>query len=225
MSRWHTLLRLNARRARVGLRPTVGFGPVLRIPGTAESEGPANPKDVVSTRSTDRRYNLSDFAEYLDDAAIPDPQAQEKAAREWAERFADKPLVINTDARIPQEMLDGWMAADMRFKNTWLRQRHDLKDQSQSGYDLALAAFGDRGRSDRAADRGPDHSPPEPVRKKPADAPGLLPADHRHGVPAQSRRPDAPAALPGASTLPAPRPVTAAPPGAPGAPGAGGCDE
>jgi hypothetical protein len=39
-------------------------------------------------------------------------------------------------------MLDGWMAQDMRFRNTWLRQRHDLKDQSQSGYDLALADFG-----------------------------------------------------------------------------------
>ena len=30
----------------------------------------------------------------------------------------------------------------MRFRNTWFRQRHDLKDQSQSGYDLALADFG-----------------------------------------------------------------------------------
>lgn len=34
------------------------------------------------------------------------------------------------------------MRIDMRFKNTWLRQRHDLRDQSQSGYDLALADFG-----------------------------------------------------------------------------------
>jgi hypothetical protein len=42
-------------------------------------------------------------------------------------------LVINIDARIPQELLDGWLARDLRFKNTWLRQRHDLKDQSQSG--------------------------------------------------------------------------------------------
>ncbi len=30
----------------------------------------------------------------------------------------------------------------MRFRNTWLRQRHDLKDQSNSGYDMALACFG-----------------------------------------------------------------------------------
>jgi hypothetical protein len=34
------------------------------------------------------------------------------------------------------------MAIDMRFKNTWLRQRHDLKDQTSSGYDLALTDFG-----------------------------------------------------------------------------------
>jgi hypothetical protein len=114
----------------------------LRIPGTRNLKDPANPKDVVVHSFTDRQYNPSDFTQYLDDAAIPDAQAQENAAREWAERFADKPLLINTDARIPQEMLDGWMAADMRFKNTWLRQRHDLRDQSQSGYDLALAYFG-----------------------------------------------------------------------------------
>jgi hypothetical protein len=31
---------------------------------------------------------------------------------------------------------------DPRFKKTWLHQREDLKDQSQSGYDLALANFG-----------------------------------------------------------------------------------
>ncbi|HYP14126.1 MAG TPA: hypothetical protein VEQ63_09395, partial [Bryobacteraceae bacterium] len=31
---------------------------------------------------------------------------------------------------------------DKRFEKTWLRQREDLKDQSQSGYDMALAGFG-----------------------------------------------------------------------------------
>jgi hypothetical protein len=102
----------------------------------------SKPKEVTLHTATDRRYNLSDFEEYLDDAEIPDPEAEEKATCEWAERFADKPLVVNIDARIPQEMLDGWMATDLRFRNTWLHQRHDLKDQSQSGYDMSLAAFG-----------------------------------------------------------------------------------
>lgn len=91
---------------------------------------------------SDRRYNLSDFEEFLDEAGIPDQEAQEKAAREWAGKFAETPLVVDTNTRIPPEMLDAWMRDDPRFRNTWNRQRHDLKDQSQSGYDLALACFG-----------------------------------------------------------------------------------
>lgn len=142
VARWHTLLCLNASSRGWAYDRLSDLARILRIPGTQNLKDPANPKDVLVHSFTDRRYNLSDFEEYLDSTAIPDPQAQEKAAQEWAERFADKHLVIDTAARIPQEMLDGWMAGDLRFKNTWLRQRHDLKDQSQSGYDLALAHFG-----------------------------------------------------------------------------------
>ena len=143
VTRWHTMLHRNSAVRGWAYDRLSDLARVLRIPGTINHKDPANPKDVVVHSLSDARYNLSDFAEFLDDSAIPDPEAQEKSTREWAERFADKPpLVININARIPQEMLDGWMAADMRFKNTWHRQRHDLKDQSQSGYDLALADFG-----------------------------------------------------------------------------------
>jgi hypothetical protein len=142
VSRWHTLLCLNASSRGWAYDRLSDLARILRIPGTQNLKAPANPKEVVVHSFTDRRYNLSDFEEYLDAAAIPDLQAQGKAAREWAERFTDTPLVINADAAIPQEMLDRWIATDMRFKNTWQRQRHDLKDQSQSGYDLALANFG-----------------------------------------------------------------------------------
>jgi hypothetical protein len=42
------------------------------------------------------------------------------------------------------------MAVNPRFKKTWLLQREDLKDQSPSGYDLALANFGlEAGLSDQ----------------------------------------------------------------------------
>jgi hypothetical protein len=142
VARWSTLLCLNASSRGWVFDRLFDLARVMRIPGTQNLKDPANPKDVVIHSLTDRRYNLSDFTQYLDDAAIPDQETQEKAAREWAGRFADAPLVINADARIPQEQLDGWMATDIRFRNTWLRQRHDLKDPSQSGYDLALANFG-----------------------------------------------------------------------------------
>jgi hypothetical protein len=142
VTRWHTLLRLNAAARGWAFDRLSDLARVLRIPGTVNGKDPANPKEVTVDRFTDRRYNFSDFEEALDEAAVPDPETEERAVREWAERFQDKPLVINPAARIPQETLDGWMAQDMRFRNTWLRQRHDLKDQSQSGYDLALADFG-----------------------------------------------------------------------------------
>jgi len=142
IARWHTLLRLNAAARGWAFDRLSDLARVLRIPGTINGKDPANPKQVTVDRFTGQRYNFCDFEEVLDMTAIPDPEAEERAAREWAERFKNKPLVIDLTARIPQEMLDGWMAQDIRFRNTWLRQRHDLKDQSQSGYDLALADFG-----------------------------------------------------------------------------------
>ncbi len=157
VARWHTLLRArSAARGWVYDRLS-DLARVLRIAGTRNRKDPAHLKDVVVHSQTDRFYNLSDFEEYLDDAQVPDPEEEERAAREWRERFADKPLVVNPNATIPQEMLDAWMDPNkvdprdaMRFRNTWNRQRHDLKDQTQSGYDLALACFGmDAGLSEQ----------------------------------------------------------------------------
>jgi hypothetical protein len=142
VARWNTLLCLRASSRGWAFDRLSDLARVLRIPGTQNLKDAANPKNVVVHSFTDRRYDFADFEDYLDAAAIPDEQDQENAATERSERFADNPFRINPDVRIPQETLDGWMAANMRFKNTWLRQRDDLKDQSQSGYDLALANFG-----------------------------------------------------------------------------------
>ena len=142
VARWHSLLRLNAAARGWSYDRLSDLARVLRIPGTLNHKDPAHPKEVTVLSITDHRYNLSDFEEFLDEAGVPDQEAQEKAARDWADRFADTPLAVDTNARIPQEMLDAWMRDDLRFRNTWNRMRHDLKDQSQSGYDLALACFG-----------------------------------------------------------------------------------
>jgi hypothetical protein len=142
IARWQTLLRLNAAARGWAFDRLSDLARVLRIPGTVNAKDPANPKPVTLFSNSGRRYNPSDFEAWRDEAAVPDPAAEEQVARDWAERFQDKPLVINLNARIPQEMIERWMEADLRFRNTWLKQRHDLKDQSQSGYDLALACFG-----------------------------------------------------------------------------------
>lgn len=142
ITRWQTLLRLNAANRGWAFDRLSDLARILRIPGTLNNKDPQNPKAVSVHSNAGRRYNPSDFAEFLDDAAIPCPVAQQQAEREWAARLEDTPLAIDFNASVPDDLLKRYMAADMRFKNTWLRQRHDLKDQSQSGYDLALADFG-----------------------------------------------------------------------------------
>jgi hypothetical protein len=141
-NRWHTMLRDNASQRGWTYERLADLARVLRIPGTLNCKNPSAPKAVVIQSKSDSRYNPSDFAEYLDDLGVPDHDAEAAAVREWAERFQGKPLIINVSARIPEERLDRWLATDLRFKNTWFRQRHDLHDQSQSGYDLALTCFG-----------------------------------------------------------------------------------
>jgi hypothetical protein len=150
VARWQTLLRLNAANRGWAFDRLSDLARVLRIPGTLNNKDPQNPKAVSVHSNAGRRYNPSDFAEFLDDAAIPSPAAQQQTEREWAARLEDTPLVIDCNAVVPDDLLKRYMDADMRFKNTWIRQRHDLKDQSQSGYDLALADFGvDAGLSEQ----------------------------------------------------------------------------
>lgn len=157
ITRWHTMLRRNSAAKGWVYDRLSDLARVLRIPGTKNHKDPANPKDVTVHSQTGRLYNLYELEEFLDDAAIPDPEEEERAANEWRERFANKALVINTAARIPEEMLNTWMdpkqvdpQTALKFRHTWNRQRHDLKDQTGSGYDLALADFGvDAGLSEQ----------------------------------------------------------------------------
>jgi len=114
----------------------------MRVPGTSNFKDPASPKPVLVHELTDRRYNLSDFEDFLDTLGIPGPESQERVARGLTQTVSDSGLVVNLNAQVPEELIRQWSEADMRFRNTWFRQRHDLKDQSQSGYDLALADFG-----------------------------------------------------------------------------------
>ena len=157
LDRWHSLLRLNAAAKGWVYERLSDLARILRIPGTKNLKDPAHPKEVTVLEHGGTYYNLSDFDDLLDNANLPDLEAREKAAKEWKEHFADKPLVLNPNARIPQDLLDLWMDPKRvdpkiaaRFRNTWERRRHDLQDPSQSGYDLALADFGvDAGLSEQ----------------------------------------------------------------------------
>lgn len=140
--RWSTLIRDNARLRGWAIDRLGDLARVLRIPGTHNCKDPANPKPVTIHSRSDHRYNPSELLEYLDDMNVPDQDGENNARREWAQRFQNKPISINLGVRIPDDLVNRWLEKDTRFKSTWFRQRSDLSDQSQSGYDLALANFG-----------------------------------------------------------------------------------
>jgi hypothetical protein len=148
--RWQSLLRLNAAAQGWAFDRLADLARVLRVPGTKNCKDPANPKPVAIQSQTDRRYNPSDFVEFLEAHGVPNAEEQERVTQGWKEKVADKPLSVNPNATLPEDLLNRHLAADPRFKKTWLRQREDLKDQSQSGYDMALANFGlEAGLSDQ----------------------------------------------------------------------------
>ena len=134
--RWQTLLQEAAQKRGWGFDRLSDLARVLRVPGTTNAKDPANPKPVTLHSHAGRRYNPSDFDDIVSGVVIPNP------ASRHASSDTCSAVSINPDAAAPEDRLVRWMEADLRFRNTWLRQRHDLKDQSQSGYDMALAAFG-----------------------------------------------------------------------------------
>jgi len=140
--RWQTLLRLNAAAHGWSFDRLSDLARVLRIPGTQNCKDPQNPKPVSIHSRSDRRYNPSEFAEFLEAHTVPDAEAEERATQDWKEKLNDKPLSINPNATVPDELLNRLTAANSRFQKTWARHRDDLNDQSQSGYDLALANCG-----------------------------------------------------------------------------------
>lgn len=140
--RWQTLLRFNAANRGWAFDRLADLARVLRVPGTLNHKDPARPKPVTVHQVTGCRYNLSDLEDYLDRLGIPKQGTNEQKAAAPAAQAADSSIVINLKAEFPEDLIKRWIDIDMRFRNTWFRQRHDLKDQSQSGYDLALADFG-----------------------------------------------------------------------------------
>jgi hypothetical protein len=141
-NRWNTLIRDNARLKGLKFECLGDLARVLRIPGTLNCKVAADTKKVSIYTRANSRYNPSDLIEFLDDLRIPDREAEESASKQRAQQFLNMPVSIDLHATVPPGRLDDWIASDPRFKGTWYRQRQDLKDQSQSGYDLALAHFG-----------------------------------------------------------------------------------
>ena len=67
------------------------------------------------------------------DEALPELEEQHAPPE-----MPDIPIVVNRDANVSPELMEE-LLADPRFVETWERRRPDLKDQTLSSYDMALA--------------------------------------------------------------------------------------
>ena len=105
---------------------------VLRLPGTLNHKGSGDPAEVrILQCDPTRRYAADDFTPYLP----PDPVAAE------ADHTPPGPILLHAGAEPPAGKLVDAVSQSPLFLQSWNRQRTDLPDQSQSGYDLSLATL------------------------------------------------------------------------------------
>lgn len=105
---------------------------VLRLPDTLNHNGLDDPVEVQILQSESGcRYAADDFQQFL-----PDEEPSEAATKAQI-----GPLVLDIDAEPPAVKLLETASQSPLFWQTWNRQRDDLPDQSQSGYDLSLATI------------------------------------------------------------------------------------
>jgi len=127
---WHRLICEHAGNMGWQVENLGDLARVLRLPGTINHKDPARKAEVaVLEERLDRRYNRSDFEPFLEVISEP-PDAP-----------APISLTLTADAQPPTEKFATAWSESPLFQRTWNRQREDLKDQSQSAYDLSLATI------------------------------------------------------------------------------------
>jgi len=122
---WHGLVCSRAAQSGWNLENLGDLPRVLRVPGTFNRKCAPPAAVHVLEEQLERRYNLSDFEPYC----------------EWQSESADPTpvLELRENAQPPLEKFARLTAQCPAFLNAWERKRPELKDQSQSGYDLCLA--------------------------------------------------------------------------------------
>ena len=136
--RFHTVLQQRAKVFGWSYDRLSDFARILRIPGTTNWKDRDHPRPVLVEAAAGPRYERTDIARYLGDLG---PSTAIADCPQWACELKGHDICVDLSARIEDKRLKQWLEADERFRATWFRQRNDLRDQSQSGYDLALACF------------------------------------------------------------------------------------
>jgi hypothetical protein len=112
---------------------------VLRFPGVVNWKDPAHPRPVTLVWEAPVRFDPTDLEEVLP-CVDGREAATDGAAGEYVLPDIGE-IVIDTTVEIPPMFLEALRATHAKLGPTWDNTRMDLKDQSCSGYDLALAAI------------------------------------------------------------------------------------
>ncbi|MEO8595518.1 MAG: phage/plasmid primase, P4 family [Candidatus Solibacter sp.] len=116
---------------------------VIRLPGTINAKDPNSPMPVRIVGENSARYNLSDLEEILPETAaklfsLPSKPVGTSPVPATNTKAVETLRLVPPDPEIINLLVEG----DPIFAATWKHDRPDLRDQSCSGYDMALAKFG-----------------------------------------------------------------------------------
>lgn len=132
---WNSTWRARAADRGWTVDATHDLARILRIPGTTNRkvESEIVPVTVVSF-DDDARFDISEFEPYLIDIAqapVAPPSGGE----------CDANFVLRAGAMPPAEKFSALSVLDQNFSDSWGHRREDMKDASQSEYDMSLASF------------------------------------------------------------------------------------
>ena len=140
--RWHHLVLGAAKSHGWTIDNVSDLERIMRVPGTFNVKDPKNPKAVrILSVNARARYSLEDFDSFLKEDETTVVSVERAPAISVPSSAPDEELVLNFNAEPPMLKLEVLFAKSRRAKETWEHKRKDLKDQSGSSYDMAMANF------------------------------------------------------------------------------------
>lgn len=139
--RWQRLLQAKAKDKGWSVDSTFDLTRVFRLPGSLNHKDPDNLKEVLIIQENDNSFP----AEYYEAQLNLDPKSacieSYKSAAYSTDYLTTIDFEIRPEANPPFTKFEALVENNEKFRNTWLKKRKDLQDNSPSGYDLSLASF------------------------------------------------------------------------------------
>jgi hypothetical protein len=138
--RFHGALhQIAAERSWTGAVDFADAARVLRLAGCLNFKDPTRPKPVRILYETEARFTFSDLDELLPQPTKQAEQPEKISSDTMPNAGISGSIVLNPNANPPKDLFELTIELDPPFKYSWDHQRIDLRDTSQSGWDMSLA--------------------------------------------------------------------------------------